>query len=135
MESEATLLDHDNLLDENAEQQQQERPPGAAEEFPKPSRGRSEDVPFATFCDLLEALTLEHRHARRVEILRDFREKYLTVRLLKLFFIYLLSFSLSLFFSFPFHPLLLLLLLRSFFRTHLTGTEEVSRLSSAEAAQ
>lgn len=52
----------------------------ALQAFLAPPPGRTESVPFATFCDLLEALTDEYRHARRVEILRDFREKYLTVR-------------------------------------------------------
>ena len=55
-------------------------------EFPPQPPGRTEKVSFATFCDLLEALEVEPRHARRVEILRDFREKYLTVR--KLFWIF-----------------------------------------------
>ena len=49
--------------------------------FPPPPPGRTERVSFATFCDLLEALQEEYRHARRVEILRDFREKNLTVKL------------------------------------------------------
>ena len=50
------------------------------ETFPPPPPGKTESVPFATFCDLLEALADERRHARKVEMLRDFREKYLTVR-------------------------------------------------------
>ena len=66
----------------------------AALDFPPQPPGRTEKVPFATFCDLLEALSEEHRHARRVEILRDFREKYLTVSFF-LFFFFLFSFSFS----------------------------------------
>ena len=48
--------------------------------LPPPPPGRTEGVSFATFCDLLEALQEEPRHTRRVEIVRDFRERYLTGR-------------------------------------------------------